>query len=302
VLFAISALIGGGGAAVSTPASSHLLGRYAPPRYAPLIFSIKQTAVPAGLLLAGVLGPLLTVWLGWRGAVLVTAAACLAFALALQPLRREFDSDRVPTRTFRISDFWRTVTSVTGTRELRHLSIACAAFNGLQTVFIAYFVTYMTTLGYGLAAAGLLFSATTLIAVPGRILWGWIGSVRAIPRRLLGLLAIGMAVSSMVLGLAGSMPVALTVAAAIGLSLTALSWHGVLLAEAARLAPEGQRGIATGGVLSFGQVGALVLPLLYGAVLGLTGSYGAGFVLCGLPAVAAGVALLRGPEAPARPR
>ncbi|WP_372618930.1 MFS transporter [Falsiroseomonas sp.] len=300
VLFALSALIGGGGAAVSTPASSHLLGRYSPPRYLPLIFSIKQTAVPAGLLLAGVLAPQLTEWLGWRGAVLATAAACLGFAVALQPMRREFDSDRVPSRSFRFSDFHRTLAAVTATRELRHLSFACAAFNGLQTVFIAYFVTYLTTLGYGLAAAGLLFSAATLIAVPGRILWGWLGSVRSTPRQLLGWLALGMAASSTLLGLSGGdWPIAITAIAAVGLSLTALSWHGVLLAEAARLAPEGMRGSATGGVLSFGQVGALALPLVYGAVLGLTGSYGMGFVLCGLPAVAVGVTLLRRGKPPA---
>ena len=48
--FALSAIIGGAGAAASTPASSHLLGRVSPRRYAPLVFSIKQTAVPAGLL------------------------------------------------------------------------------------------------------------------------------------------------------------------------------------------------------------------------------------------------------------
>jgi hypothetical protein len=46
-----------------------------------------------------------------------------------------------------------------------------------------------------------------------------------------------------------------------GMSITALSWNGVLLAEAARLAPEGMRGSATGGVLSFGQIGALLMPL-----------------------------------------
>ena len=44
--FAASAIIGGGGAAVSTPTSSQLLGRVSPPRLAPLVFSIKQTAVP----------------------------------------------------------------------------------------------------------------------------------------------------------------------------------------------------------------------------------------------------------------
>src|SRR5690348_14903161 len=57
--FVASAVIGGGGAAVSTPTSSQLLGRVSPRRLAPLVFSIKQTAVPAGVLIAGFLVPAL---------------------------------------------------------------------------------------------------------------------------------------------------------------------------------------------------------------------------------------------------
>jgi len=55
--FGASAIIGGGGAAVSTPTSSQLLYRVSPPHLAPLIFSIKQTAVPAGLLICGFSAP-----------------------------------------------------------------------------------------------------------------------------------------------------------------------------------------------------------------------------------------------------
>src|SRR5437763_5613723 len=78
--FAASAVIGGGGAAVSTPTSSQLLYRVSPSRLAPLVFSVKQTAVPAGTLICGFIGPALAGALGWRGAVLTTAAACAAFA------------------------------------------------------------------------------------------------------------------------------------------------------------------------------------------------------------------------------
>src|SRR5690349_11592960 len=85
--FGASAIIGGGGAAVSTPTSSQLLGRVSPPRLAPLVFSIKQTAVPAGVLIAGFLGPAMAHMIGWRGAMVVTGAACLAAAAVLQPLR-----------------------------------------------------------------------------------------------------------------------------------------------------------------------------------------------------------------------
>jgi len=295
LLFALSAIIGGGGAAVSTPASSHLLGRYSPPRYAPLVFSVKQTAVPAGLVLAGLLGPLLTASSGWQGALQIAAAACFVFAVMLEPLREEFDADRDPERSFRLSDFGTTLTSVTRDRNLRALSLACFVFNGLQTVFTSYFVVYLTVLGYSLAAAGSVFSAAMLVAVPGRIIWGWLGSGHVAPRVVMGGLALGMAASSALTGLYGPLwPVLLVGLVASGLSVTAMSWHGVLLAETARLAPEGSRGAATGGVLSFGQVGAFLLPLAYAACLSLTGHHGLGFVVCGLPALLVGLALLRG--------
>jgi hypothetical protein len=67
----------------------------------------------------------------------------------------------------------------------------------------------------------------------------------------------------------------------------------VLLAEAARLAPDGLRAQATGGVLSFGQVGALLLPLVYSGTLALTGKHGLGFALSTVPAFIVGVLLLR---------
>jgi MFS family permease len=302
IFFAISAIIGGGGAAMSTPASSHLLGRYSPPRLAPMIFSIKQTAVPAGMLVAGLLGPLITDLAGWRAALLVSAAAAFVFAFLLQPLRGEFDADRVPSRSFRFSDFVTTITTVTARANLRDLSIACFAFNGLQMVFTAYFVLYLTSLGHSLAAAGFLFSVAMVIAVPGRIVWGWLGSGHVAPGRVLGGLALGMAASAMAMGFFGpSWPGLLIGLVASGLGATAMSWHGVLLAETARLAPEGMRGAATGGVLSFGQVGALLLPTVYAFVLSLTGWHGLGFMLCGLPALLVGVILLRKKSGDAAP-
>jgi len=293
LMFALSALIGGGGAAMSTPASSHLLGRYTPPRIMPLVFSVKQTAVPAGLLLSGLLGPAITHWVSWRAALDVSALACLVFALMLQPLAREFDSDRDPSRSFHFSDFATTLTAVLSAPELRRLSMACFAFNGLQTVFTSYFIILLTEAGYGLSLAGLVFSIAMMVAVPGRILWGWMGSSFVAPRAMMGALALGMAVSSFALAFFGAgWPVVVVGLVASALSATAMSWHGVLLAEAARLAPH-MRGAATGGVLSFGQVGALFLPLVFAGILWASGSYGLGFAVCGLPALVVGIVLLR---------
>jgi MFS family permease len=278
---------------VSTPASSHLLGRCSPPAYLPLVFSIKQTAVPAGMLLGGVLGPLLTEWTGWRNTMLLSAAACAVFVLMLQPLRRIFDTDRVPTRTFQLSDFRVTLLAVVGTPQLRALAFACLAFNAVQTVVTAYFVVYLTTIGYTPVAAGFVFSAAVALAVPGRIVWGWLGSGHVSPRVIMAILSFGMAGSAALLGVASpGWPAVLVGVVAGVLSATALSWHGIVLAETARAAPD-MRGSVTGGVLSFGQVGALAGPVVYSALLGLTGSYGLGFIVCGIPALLVGVNLLR---------
>jgi MFS family permease len=292
--FGASAIIGGGGAAVSTPTSSQLLYRVSPARLAPLVFSIKQTAVPAGLLICGFLAPAVAGVLGWRGAVLATAAACVLFAAVLQPLRARFDDDRVPSRRFRLADFRTVIASVLKTPDLRGLSFACFAFNGVQSVFTAYFVTYLVALGYELAAAGFLFSLVVAVAVPCRILWGWVGSFHLAPRLVMAGLALGMAGSVAVTGLftAAWPAVAMGLVGAV-LSATAMSWHGILLSETARLAPAGSAGAVTGGVLSFGQIGALLGPFAFSLLLGLTGGYGAGWALCTIPALLVGISLLR---------
>ncbi|MFN0163904.1 MAG: MFS transporter [Burkholderiales bacterium] len=289
-----SALLTGAGSAVSTPASSHLLGRCSPPRYLPLVFSIKQSAVPAGMLLAGLLGPPLAQLYGWRAILLASALACAVFGLLMQPLRPRYDDDRVPDHPMRLSDLGETLSLVWQQPRLRTLSFACLAFIGLQTIMTAYFVVFLTSIGYEPVTAGLIFSMAVLVAMPGRIVWGWLASGHVSLRVMLGALALGMAAGSTLLGLCdANSPLVVVGAVACLLSATALSWHGVLLAEAARAAPEGKRGAATGGVLSFGQVGGLVEPMVFSALLGATGGYLAGFIACSVPALVVGVMMLR---------
>ena len=291
--FILLALIGSTGAACATPASSQLLGRWSPPRLAPIVFAVKQTAVPIGLLLGGAFAPSMAARWGWRGTMLISAAACVVFVLLLQTIRSRFDDLRDPTRKFRLGDFPETMRSVLRTPSLRGLAYACFAFNGMQSVMSGYFVIYMTHIGYDLVAAGYLFSVAVMVAIPCRVLWSWLGSFYFPARLVMAGLALGMAFSAVAMGfLTQSWPVVAIEAAAWVLSATALSWHGILLSETAREAPAGMVGSATGGVLSFGQMGSLACPLVYAWLLHGTGDYGIGFVVCGLPALFVGVNLL----------
>jgi Major Facilitator Superfamily len=293
--FVLSALVGNGIAAVATPASSQLLGRWSVRKYAPFAFSIAQTAIPAGILLGGSLGPTLAHRFGWRDTMLISASLCWLVALALQVLHGRLDTEPVKTHAVRLSDFRTTITNVLAVPDLRALSFACFAFNGLQAVFTAYFVTYLTALGYGLVAAGALFSAVIAVAIPCRILWGWVGGFHVRPRVMMAILAFGMTVGGAATGaFRGGWPVWGIGLVAGLLSATAMSWHGILLSESARLAPAGRAGQVTGGVLSFGQMGAFLLPPTFAVLLRLTGGYGLGWAVCVIPALYVGFDLLRG--------
>jgi len=289
--FVPGALASGLGQAVSTPSSSHILGRYAPPRLAPLIFSLKQTGVPAGLMLAGVVAPALVDMAGWQVAMLCIAALCASTALALQPLRNRFDTDRNPAQPLSPADIRCNVVSVLRVPALRLLCFTMFSFVGLQALFTGFFVLYLVEAqGHDLAGAGFVFSIAVAVAVPARIGWGWVASRLVPPGILLAALGVGMAVAAALTAMLDAQwPPWLIIATAAALSVTGVSWHGVLLAEVARLSPTGRIGSTTGAVLAFGDAGSLVLPLMFSAALALTGSYRIGFLIGALPALMVGL-------------
>jgi MFS family permease len=290
-LFAPGAVAAGLGQAVSTPSSSHILGRYSPPRLAPLIFSLKQTGVPFGLMLGGVLAPALVEMAGWQVATLSIAALCAGTALALQPLRHRFDADRNPAQSLSPADIRSNVMSVLRVPDLRLLCFTMFSFVGLQALFTGFFVLYLVeALGHDLASAGFVFSIAVAVAVPARIGWGWVASRLVPPGRLLAALGIGMAIAAgLTATLDAQWPLWLIIAIAAALSVTGVSWHGVLLAEVARLSPTGRIGSTTGAVLAFGDAGSLVLPLVFSAALALTGGYRTGFLIGAVPALVVGL-------------
>lgn len=293
-LFPISAVILGLGSGVSTPASSEILARYSPPRYAPLIFSIKQTGVPLGGMLAGLLVPLFAATFGWRGAFWATGLICLLMALGLQPLRARFDADREPGHSLGSADVIRTLRRVLAEQKLRELAVASFAFVGVQALFGSFFVTYLVEgLNYGLTEAGGIFAASQTTAIVARIFWGWLAGRLNIARPTLAMLGIAMAVACVLMAsIAVGWSTTAILAVGMLVAATAVSWHGVLLSEIARRSPPGQVGQFTGGVLCFGNAAMMAYPAIYGLLLTAGAGYGTGYLLAGIPALIAGILFL----------
>jgi MFS family permease len=295
-VIAFGACVLGFGTVLATPASSEILARYAPPRHAALIFSLKQTGVPGGTMLAGIIGPLCVVALDWRAALIVVVGITVLLAGVLEPLTRRFDSDQKAAKGGPRRGMLDTLRLIFADRNLRGLAFAHGAYVGLQHTFTTFFVTFaVVKLNYDLVVAGQVFAASQVVAMFARVFWGWLGT-RLDGMALLGLLGLAMALIAVVMGLVTpDWPFAAVVAVALALAGTAVSWHGINLSEIARLAPTGMVGAVTGGIIAFGSVSGILFPVGMTALLATTGSYALCFWIAAVAPLLVGVLLLRRP-------
>ena len=289
---ALSALVCGIGHGPLTPAGSQLLHARAPARRRSLIFGIKQTGVPAGAALIGVLAPVLAVAVGWRGAILAAALFGLLVAAGLQPLRRSMDAEADAARSVSWRGALASLRLFRGHAPLRAITIAASSFGIGQFCFSSFFVVFQVeALGFDLVAAGANLALAQVAGMVGRIGWGVVAD-RLAPAPVLRFLGAAIAGSSLALAVATpAWPAAAVAAAGIAMGATAIGWNGVLLGETARLAPPGQAGAATA---MLGVVFALVMlaaPSLFSLLVQLTGGYAAGFGLCAAAGMVGAVAL-----------
>jgi MFS family permease len=263
-----------------TPASSHLLARTTPKAQMSLVFSIKQTGVPLGSMLAGAIVPPLALLIDWQLSMLVVAALCLVCAGVSQSLRADLDSDRQADLHIRWGSLIDPIRMVLAHRALLTMASCSFMFSMVQLSLTTYLVTFLhDDLSYGLVAAGLALSVTQLGGIGGRVAWGYVADRWLGPRRMLLLLASMMAVCALASAfLTTDTPHAVAIAILVGFGASAIGWNGVYLAEVARRAPPGMASMATGGTLAFTFLGVVLGPPMFGALSGLFGTYRAGFV------------------------
>lgn len=277
----------------TTPASSAILVR-TPPRYFSLIFSIKQTGVPAGGALAGALVPALILAAGWQGAAIAIGGSCLAVAAAIALVRADYDRDLDPRAPVSLGSAIAPVGLVLADRRLREMCVAGFVYGGVQITLVTFLVTFLVeSFAMTLVLAGLVMAVAQVASVTGRIVWGVIAD-RALPRRvMLGLLGLGMGASALAALAAGpDWPLWLLFAYASAFGATAVGWNGVYIAEVARLAPEGKASVATGGALFFTFLGVVVAPPAFNAALAASGAYPVAYAVFSVPALAVGAWLL----------
>lgn len=291
--FVAGAILLGAGYGPITPASSHVLVKTTPRHLMSLVFSVKQTGVPLGGALAGVLAPLLVLAGGWRLAVLAVGAGCIGVCALAQAVRGQFDDDIDPKWRVGARGVSRSLRIVASVPALRRLAASSFLFSAVQLCLVTFLVTYLTRgLGMSLVQAGLMLAVAQGAGVVGRIVWGALADRCGRPLLVLAGLGGGMALGALAMALlAPTWPQLITVLASALFGATAIGWNGVYLAEVARQAPAGQAVEATGGTLFFTFFGVLVGPPMFALVVESGGSYALAFGLLAVPTLICGVIL-----------
>ena len=295
---ALGAVLAGMGYGLATPGASHVLARVAPPDRRGLVFSVKQSAVPLGGLVAGVLFPPVAEHFGWVWAIALACAMVASAALVIQPLRARLDDDRDPAHRVRIDAPGQSVRLILTTPRLRPIALVAFSYGAMQLCLFAFFVTYLVEhVGLDLVTAGLLFAVMQGAGFVARVGWGWVSDRWISTRPLLAALGAGTIASTVAaIAFSDAWPLAGLAAASVALGATGVGWNGIYLAEVARAVPLDKVGPATGGVLMFTFVGVVLGPSTFGAIVATTGSYAAAFIAMDVLVLATVVVLVIRPR------
>jgi len=236
------------------------------------IFSIKQTSVPAGGALCGLVAPPLALQLGWQGAALVFAVACLGAALGVQPWRARLDTGRQAGHPLWPQNFLGPLATVMKGPRLRALGITGLVYAGMQYAFGAVMVVFFVErAGLSPVEAGLVLSTAMVTSMIARLGWGYVADWTR-PDIVLGFLGLMTAASVIAATYVdtGWSHFAL-VALGCWFGAAGFSWNGVFLALVADIAGPERVADATSGVMTMVFLGSLAFPALFAGLIALSG-------------------------------
>lgn len=281
-LSAVAPLSLGLGYGAMTPASSHILGPRTSPNTAGLVMSIKQSGVPLGAVLAGAILPIFILHLGWQYALIALTLATGAVALVLLPSVAWLSGTEGAAKpvSYRPLEPVRRLFKVRG---MMTLLFATLVFTAMQLCLRSFFTVYLVKdLGLNLATAGLAFGVSQAVGIFGQVGWATVSDRLLSPHTVMAIVGSLMTIAAVltaVIGPGSSVFVVIGVAALFGIS--AAGFIPVVLGEVARHSPSGQVGAMTSGANLFVISGALLGPLVFGAVSSGLG-YPAAFIALAL--------------------
>jgi len=269
----VSTVLCGFALGLVNPGAAQVIVRFTPARHRNLIFSVKQSGVPAGGVLVGLTAPLIAVSLGWQWSVLPAIAVGFCVLLLMQWVHPLWDSERnrdaklFGTRSGGIGLVW-------ARPALRWLALSGFWFAFIQRSVLTFLVSYLYLVaGYSLIEAGALLALYQAAGALARPVWGIIADRTSGVPVLIGLSLCTVFTCLALFWLDASWSPALVTAIVAILGATSYGWNGVYHAEATRISPPGEIAAMTAGTSSFAYAGVLAGPALFAIGYQVFGSY-----------------------------
>lgn len=285
-----AAATAGLGFAFVNPAANLAVGAGFDPRRRGTVMGLKQTGISLGGVGAGVWLPAVAIAWGWRvallqvAALLVVAAAVSAATLgALRRVAAGRESQEPARPTPRAYALW------TG-----GVLLSCP-----QALLMLFLVLYVSTEGgVGPALAGVLFAATQVAALIGRVALGVVSDIVFAGGRRTVLVGAALGAAAVMFGLAAvpADAVIAVVALAVLGGLTAIGWNGVYMAALVDVAPPDAAGAVSGVGVGLNLAAVVAFPLVAGALLDAGLGFSGLWVIGGAGALAAAAAFFRAPD------
>lgn len=252
---------------------------------------IKQTGVNFGGIFAGLLLPALALFLTWRQSLLAVGIFEAVSAVLIYRLLKE---SPVRTDHKREPIAWRKILPMAMKREMLILGGIAFCFMASQFSFSTYLILFLTQeMHFSILRAGQYFAVSFLVGAAGRVFWSMASDYFLVGRRkgILRLITLILFLSSLTMGLISFFPALapLLLAAVIAFGISGIGWNAIYLTMVGEAVEKESIGLATGVGYSYGFMGSMVCPPLFGLLVDRTGGYGYAWLL---PMACAGAILL----------
>ena len=295
----------GAGYGLVNPAAAAVLAHHAPARAQGVFFSVKQTGVPIGVGLAGMLLPLGLVLLGWQASVVALAALCVLVPVVLLPLVGRLEPPQ-PVQPVAPEGVRALVVRVWAAPVLRAMCLASTAYAVTQQVYVTFLVSWLhLEQGWSLAGAAGVLAGSQLLSVAARIGFGAWGDRAGDAGHVLAGVGLAMAIGLFALAAAAGTGAEASPVVAIGAALlcaaTAMGWNGLFFGALAQRVPLEDLARVSGATQFYTFAGGMLGPLIFGEAVRAGVAWSACYAAFALVPAAAAWWLARALNAPRNP-
>src|SRR6185436_14882422 len=168
-LLSVLMVLAGMGYGMLNPTTAKAVLIWFPRKHRATVVGLKQVGLPFGGAMGALIMPPLALWIGWRGAVALSATviavlAALSWLLYRDPPEPEGPKTMAPAAS---------LATVLRNRDLWLVAVSTFIFAGMQTVWMAYLVLYLRdVVGMALIAAARYLVLAQIAGATGRVVFG----------------------------------------------------------------------------------------------------------------------------------